>query len=163
MLGVHGKGDLLACPLTPAELVIIPLGSDTSGDGQEESPAPPIPCLPSLWLPELADRRSRSKRLTLPAMNPLATYSIATCFFPQVDKVEKFKHTQSTKDSLHAKYNTATYSTVVGDDQWGHLQVDATSLFLLFLAQMTASGEPELIEPIVLGVTTPKGAGRGRH
>ncbi|KAB1252463.1 Phosphorylase b kinase regulatory subunit alpha; liver isoform [Camelus dromedarius] len=62
------------------------------------------------------------------------------CMMRQVDKVEKFKHTQSTKDSLHAKYNTATYSTVVGDDQWGHLQVDATSLFLLFLAQMTASG-----------------------
>ncbi|XP_048963401.1 phosphorylase b kinase regulatory subunit alpha, liver isoform isoform X5 [Canis lupus baileyi] len=62
------------------------------------------------------------------------------CMMRQVDKVEKFKHTQSTRDSLHAKYNTATCSTVVGDDQWGHLQVDATSLFLLFLAQMTASG-----------------------
>ncbi|XP_060038924.1 phosphorylase b kinase regulatory subunit alpha, liver isoform isoform X3 [Erinaceus europaeus] len=62
------------------------------------------------------------------------------CMMRQVNKVEKFKHTQSTKDSLHAKYNTATCSTVVGDDQWGHLQVDATSLFLLFLAQMTASG-----------------------
>ncbi|OBS71205.1 hypothetical protein A6R68_00266 [Neotoma lepida] len=44
------------------------------------------------------------------------------CMMRQVDKVEKFKHTQSTKDSLHAKYNTATCSTVVGDDQWGHLQ-----------------------------------------
>ncbi|XP_075395739.1 phosphorylase b kinase regulatory subunit alpha, liver isoform isoform X2 [Tenrec ecaudatus] len=62
------------------------------------------------------------------------------CMMRQVDKVEKFKKSQSTKDSLHAKYNTATCSTVVGDDQWGHLQVDATSLFLLFLAQMTASG-----------------------
>uniref|UniRef100_A0A5F8ABA0 Phosphorylase b kinase regulatory subunit n=1 Tax=Macaca mulatta TaxID=9544 RepID=A0A5F8ABA0_MACMU len=62
------------------------------------------------------------------------------CMMRQVAKVEKFKHTQSTKDSLHAKYNTATCGTVVDDDQWGHLQVDATSLFLLFLAQMTASG-----------------------
>uniref|UniRef100_A0A7N4NG25 Phosphorylase b kinase regulatory subunit n=1 Tax=Sarcophilus harrisii TaxID=9305 RepID=A0A7N4NG25_SARHA len=62
------------------------------------------------------------------------------CMMRQVDKVEKFKNTQSTKDSLHAKYSTATCGTVVGDDQWGHLQVDATSLFLLFLAQMTASG-----------------------
>ncbi|XP_060231350.1 phosphorylase b kinase regulatory subunit alpha, liver isoform isoform X3 [Meriones unguiculatus] len=62
------------------------------------------------------------------------------CMMRQVDKVEKFKHTQSTKDSLHAKYNTATCSVVVGDDQWGHLQMDATSLFILFLAQMTASG-----------------------
>ncbi|XP_030058145.1 phosphorylase b kinase regulatory subunit alpha, liver isoform isoform X1 [Microcaecilia unicolor] len=62
------------------------------------------------------------------------------CMLRQMNKVEKFKHTQSTKDCLHAKYNTATCSTVVGDDQWGHLQVDATSLYLLFLAQMTASG-----------------------
>lgn len=59
----------------------------------------------------------------------------------QMEKVEKFKHTQSTKDCLHAKYNTSTCATVVGDDQWGHLQVDATSLYLLMLAQMTASGE----------------------
>jgi GH15 family glucan-1,4-alpha-glucosidase len=28
----------------------------------------------------------------------------------------------------------------VGDNQWGHLQIDATSIFLLFLAQMTVSG-----------------------
>uniref|UniRef100_H2M1Z3 Phosphorylase b kinase regulatory subunit n=1 Tax=Oryzias latipes TaxID=8090 RepID=H2M1Z3_ORYLA len=58
----------------------------------------------------------------------------------QLDKVEKFKYSRSTKDSLHAKYNPRTCATVVGDHQWGHLQVDATSLFLLFLAQMTASG-----------------------
>ncbi|XP_043958172.1 phosphorylase b kinase regulatory subunit alpha, liver isoform isoform X1 [Gambusia affinis] len=62
------------------------------------------------------------------------------CMMRQVDKVEKFKHTQSTKDCLHAKYNTATCGTVVRDDQWGHLQVDATSIYLLMLAQMTASG-----------------------
>nr|XP_005992939.1 PREDICTED: phosphorylase b kinase regulatory subunit alpha, skeletal muscle isoform isoform X1 [Latimeria chalumnae] len=62
------------------------------------------------------------------------------CMMCQVEKVEKFKYSQSTKDSLHAKYNTKTCGTVVGDDEWGHLQVDATSLFLLSLAQMTASG-----------------------
>ncbi|XP_041702758.2 phosphorylase b kinase regulatory subunit alpha, liver isoform isoform X2 [Coregonus clupeaformis] len=62
------------------------------------------------------------------------------CMMRQVAKVEKFKHTQSPKDCLHAKYHTPTCATVVGDDQWGHLQVDATSLYLLILAQMTASG-----------------------
>ncbi|KAF6390635.1 phosphorylase kinase regulatory subunit alpha 1 [Rhinolophus ferrumequinum] len=62
------------------------------------------------------------------------------CMIRQVDKVESFKYSQSTKDSLHAKYNTKTCATVVGDDQWGHLQMDATSVYLLFLAQMTASG-----------------------
>ncbi|XP_042334927.1 phosphorylase b kinase regulatory subunit alpha, skeletal muscle isoform isoform X2 [Sceloporus undulatus] len=62
------------------------------------------------------------------------------CMMRQVDKVEAFKYSQSTRDSLHAKYNTSTCATVVGDDQWGHLQLDATSLYLLMLAQMTASG-----------------------
>ncbi|MEH2464295.1 glycoside hydrolase family 15 protein [Nostoc sp.] len=58
----------------------------------------------------------------------------------QAHKVETFKHTQSLLDGLHAKYNTATGDIVVGDDQWGHLQLDATSIFLLILAQMTAAG-----------------------
>lgn len=58
----------------------------------------------------------------------------------QADKVERFKHTQAPLDALHAKYNTHTGETVVGDAEWGHLQLDATSLYLLMLAQMTASG-----------------------
>uniref|UniRef100_A0A8C7E3D9 Phosphorylase b kinase regulatory subunit n=1 Tax=Naja naja TaxID=35670 RepID=A0A8C7E3D9_NAJNA len=62
------------------------------------------------------------------------------CMIRQVDKVEDFKYSQSPKDCLHAKYNTRTCATVVGDEQWGHLQLDATSLYLLMLAQMTASG-----------------------
>ncbi|XP_026572482.1 phosphorylase b kinase regulatory subunit alpha, skeletal muscle isoform isoform X2 [Pseudonaja textilis] len=62
------------------------------------------------------------------------------CMMRQVDKVEDFKYSQSPKDCLHAKYNTCTCATVVGDEQWGHLQLDATSLYLLMLAQMTASG-----------------------
>ncbi len=58
----------------------------------------------------------------------------------QSDKVERFKQTLDPLDALHAKYDTATGDPVVGDDAWGHLQIDATSLFLLMLAQMTASG-----------------------
>ncbi|KAL1919737.1 uncharacterized protein VTP21DRAFT_1668 [Calcarisporiella thermophila] len=58
----------------------------------------------------------------------------------QSHKVERFKHTQALHDALHAKYNTNTGDTVVGDGQWGHLQIDATSIFLLMLAQMTTAG-----------------------
>lgn len=58
----------------------------------------------------------------------------------QSNKVEKFKVTVDPKDSLHAKYSTLTGLPVVADDAWGHLQIDATSLFLLMLAQMTAGG-----------------------
>ncbi len=64
------------------------------------------------------------------------------CMLRQAPKVEQFKHTQSPADALHAKYSTQTGDIVVGDDDWGHLQLDATSLFVLILAQMTASGLP---------------------
>lgn len=58
----------------------------------------------------------------------------------QKDKVERFKISQNPLDSLHAKYNSLNGQTVVGDSEWGHLQIDAVSLYLLILAQMTASG-----------------------
>ncbi|MEX2367634.1 MAG: glycoside hydrolase family 15 protein, partial [Pseudohongiellaceae bacterium] len=58
----------------------------------------------------------------------------------QSHKVERFKYTQNPMDSLHAKYGTQSGDTVVDDDKWGHLQLDATSIFLLMLAQMTRSG-----------------------
>jgi hypothetical protein len=82
----------------------------------------------------------------------------------QSHKVEIFKNNQYVEHALHAKYvhitfisprlcflllpftvtqtryNTATGDTVVGDREWGHLQIDATSIFLLTLAQMTAAG-----------------------
>ncbi len=65
---------------------------------------------------------------------------LLTAMMRQAHKVEKFKHTQNPLDALHAKYDTKSGGVVVGDHEWGHLQLDATSLFLLMLAQMTASG-----------------------
>jgi phosphorylase kinase alpha/beta subunit len=58
----------------------------------------------------------------------------------QGHKVEAFKQSQLPMDALHAKYSTKTGDTVVPDDGWGHLQIDATSIFLVMLAQMTLSG-----------------------
>jgi len=58
----------------------------------------------------------------------------------QAAKVERFKQTQDPLDALHAKYNTRSGEVVVADDKWGHLQLDATSIYLLMLAQMTRAG-----------------------
>ena len=58
----------------------------------------------------------------------------------QAHKVQRFKHSQSPLDALHAKYDTARGEVVVGDADWGHLQLDATALYLLMLAQMSAGG-----------------------
>ena len=60
----------------------------------------------------------------------------------QADRVERFKHSQDPLDALHAKVDTATGAKVVADDAWGHLQLDATGLYLLTLAQVTAGGLP---------------------
>lgn len=90
--------------------------------------------LPDFWMGLLNNEMITS------AVNPMKMLLLDL----QLDKVEKFKYSRSTKDSLHAKYNPRTCATVVGDHQWGHLQVDATSLFLLFLAQMTASGRMQI-------------------
>ncbi|KAE9554474.1 hypothetical protein FO519_002285 [Halicephalobus sp. NKZ332] len=66
--------------------------------------------------------------------------SLLECMMRQVDKVELFKRHLRNIDGLHAKYSVQTKGPVVGDHEWGHLQIDAVSLFLLTLAQMTASG-----------------------
>ncbi|MHB1229444.1 MAG: glycoside hydrolase family 15 protein [Halothiobacillus sp.] len=65
---------------------------------------------------------------------------LLTAMMRQSDRVERFKRSQTPTDALHAKYDTATGLAVVGDDEWGHLQLDATSLFVLMLVQMTLSG-----------------------
>ena len=58
----------------------------------------------------------------------------------QSQKVERFKHSLHRLDAIHAKFDTASGNPVVPDDGWGHLQLDATALFLLQLAQLTRSG-----------------------
>nr|XP_054603437.1 phosphorylase b kinase regulatory subunit alpha, skeletal muscle isoform isoform X6 [Nothobranchius furzeri] len=100
----------------------------------------------SVWALSLAYRKNadrdedKAKAYELEQSVVKLMRGVLQCIMRQLDKVEKFKYSRSTSDSLHAKYNTRTCAPVVGDDEWGHLQVDATSLFLLFLAQMTASG-----------------------
>ncbi|HMW29168.1 glycoside hydrolase family 15 protein [Plasticicumulans sp.] len=65
---------------------------------------------------------------------------LLTAMMKQAHKVERFKHTLAPIDALHAKYGSRTGEPVVADDGWGHLQIDATSVFLLMLVQMIASG-----------------------
>ncbi|XP_008292483.1 phosphorylase b kinase regulatory subunit alpha, skeletal muscle isoform isoform X1 [Stegastes partitus] len=100
----------------------------------------------SVWALSLAYRKNadrdedKAKAYELEQSVVKLMRGVLQCIMRQLDKVEKFKYSRSTSDSLHAKYNPRTCATVVKDDEWGHLQVDATSLFLFYLAQMTASG-----------------------
>jgi phosphorylase kinase alpha/beta subunit len=55
------------------------------------------------------------------------------------DKVEPFKTNQSPKHALHSKLNLNT-GLALPDPNYGHLQIDVVSLYLLFLVQMINSG-----------------------
>ncbi|WP_339615185.1 glycoside hydrolase family 15 protein [uncultured Gilvimarinus sp.] len=96
----------------------------------------------SVWALSIAmDRAGQKNRCDLLQQSTIKLMrGLLQSMMRQAEKVEKFKHTLDPFDSLHAKYDTATGLPVVADDAWGHLQIDATSIFLLMLAQMSATG-----------------------
>ncbi|OON22385.1 hypothetical protein X801_01711, partial [Opisthorchis viverrini] len=89
-------------------------------------------------LPDVDEDRSRSYELEKCVIKLMR--GILVCYMKQADKVETLKKFEDPKHSLHAKFDANTCKTVVGDNEWGHLQIDAVSVYLLTLAQMTASG-----------------------
>ncbi|XP_041973417.1 probable phosphorylase b kinase regulatory subunit alpha isoform X4 [Aricia agestis] len=103
-------------------------------------------CILAVWglsmaFKKIADQdEDRAKTYELEQSCVKLMRGLLMAMMQQKDKVEKFKTTQHPLDSLHAKYSSITGGTVVKDDDWGHLQIDAISLYLLILAQMTASG-----------------------
>ncbi|XP_050302994.1 probable phosphorylase b kinase regulatory subunit alpha isoform X1 [Anthonomus grandis grandis] len=103
-------------------------------------------CIMSVWglsmaYKKMADQdEDRAKTYELEQSCVKLMRGLLMAMMQQKDKVERFKQTQNPLDSLHAKYCSETGQIVVGDNEWGHLQIDAISLYLLILAQMTASG-----------------------
>ncbi|KAK0083395.1 hypothetical protein PV325_008847 [Microctonus aethiopoides] len=105
-----------------------------------------IYCILAIWGLSMAYKKiadadeDRAKTYELEQCCVKLMRGLLMAMMQQKEKVEKFKITQNPLDSLHAKYSSTTGQTVVGDNEWGHLQIDAVSLYLLILAQMTASG-----------------------
>ncbi|MDJ0834630.1 MAG: glycoside hydrolase family 15 protein [Gammaproteobacteria bacterium] len=100
-------------------------------------------CIQAVWGLAMAYRRmapehERSYLLTHSVVKLMRGLLLA--MMRQADRVETFKHSLNPLDAVHAKFGTNTGLAVVGDEDWGHLQLDAISLYLLMLAQMTASG-----------------------
>ncbi|XP_059490369.1 probable phosphorylase b kinase regulatory subunit alpha [Neocloeon triangulifer] len=103
-------------------------------------------CILAVWGLSMAYKKNadmdedRAKTYELEQSCVKCMRGLLMAMMQQKDKVEKFKISQNPFDSLHAKYSSTTGQSVVGDSEWGHLQIDAVSLYLLILAQMTASG-----------------------
>ncbi|XP_071503310.1 phosphorylase b kinase regulatory subunit beta-like [Diadema antillarum] len=60
------------------------------------------------------------------------------CFMRQADRVERFKFTQSEEFALHSRYDLNTGNLIPG--KFHHLQIDAISIYILYLVQMISSG-----------------------
>ena len=100
-------------------------------------------CILAVWGLALAYRRSapdhvRSYLLSQSVVKLMR--GLLLSMMRQSDRVEAFKHSLDPADAVHAKFGTKTGLEVVGDEEWGHLQLDAISLYLLMLSQMIASG-----------------------
>jgi phosphorylase kinase alpha/beta subunit len=96
-----------------------------------------------VWGLALAHRRLRGesrRAYELEARVLQLMRGLLSAMLRQAHKVERFKHSLHRLDAIHAKFDTASGDPVVPDDGWGHLQLDATALFLLQLAQLTRSG-----------------------
>ncbi|XP_043937885.1 phosphorylase b kinase regulatory subunit beta isoform X1 [Protopterus annectens] len=100
-------------------------------------------CAASAWALALAYRRidddkGRTHELEHCAIKCMR--GILYCYMRQADKVEQFKQDPSPSKCLHSVFNVNTGDEICGYNAYGHLQIDAVSLFLLYLVEMISSG-----------------------
>ncbi|KAL4613604.1 phosphorylase b kinase regulatory subunit beta isoform X1 [Arapaima gigas] len=100
-------------------------------------------CAASIWALALAYRRidddlGRTHELEHSAVKCMR--GVLYCYMRQADKVEQFKQDPSPSKCLHSVFNVHTGDEVYSYDDYCHLQIDAVSLFLLYLVEMISSG-----------------------
>ncbi|KAJ0056307.1 hypothetical protein NL108_004571, partial [Boleophthalmus pectinirostris] len=100
-------------------------------------------CAAGAWALALAYRRidddmGRTHELEHSAIKCMR--GILYCYMRQADKVEQFKQDPSPSKCLHSVFNVDTGDEVYTYDKYHHLQIDAVSLFLLYLVEMICSG-----------------------
>uniref|UniRef100_A0A672S637 Phosphorylase b kinase regulatory subunit n=1 Tax=Sinocyclocheilus grahami TaxID=75366 RepID=A0A672S637_SINGR len=100
-------------------------------------------CAASIWALALAyrhidDDMGRTHELEHSAIKCMR--GIMYCYMRQSDKVEKFKQDPSPSTCLHSIFNLQTGDEVYSYEEYSHLQIDAVSLFLLYLVEMICSG-----------------------
>ncbi|XP_039650523.1 phosphorylase b kinase regulatory subunit beta isoform X3 [Perca fluviatilis] len=100
-------------------------------------------CAASAWALAMAYRRidddmGRTHELEHSAIKCMR--GILYCYMRQADKVEQFKQDPSPSKCLHSVFNVDTGDEVHSYADYHHLQIDAVSLFLLYLVEMICSG-----------------------
>ncbi|KAJ8340152.1 hypothetical protein SKAU_G00347850 [Synaphobranchus kaupii] len=115
----------------------------TCSDCKEGKVRDSLYCAASAWALALAYRRidddmGRTHELEHSAIKCMR--GILYCYMRQSDKVELFKQDPSPYKCLHSVFNVHTGDEVMHYDDYCHLQIDAVSLFLLYLVEMICSG-----------------------
>ncbi|XP_027540968.1 phosphorylase b kinase regulatory subunit beta isoform X4 [Neopelma chrysocephalum] len=112
-------------------------------DNQKAKVHDSLYCAACAWALALAYRRidddkGRTHELEHSAIKCMR--GILYCYMRQADKVQKFKQDPKPSACLHSVFNAHTGDEVFSHEEYGHLQIDAVSLFLLYLVEMISSG-----------------------
>ncbi|NXX27265.1 KPBB kinase, partial [Nicator chloris] len=115
----------------------------TYGDNQKAKVHDSLYCAACAWALALAYRRidddkGRTHELEHSAIKCMR--GILYCYMRQADKVQIFKQDPKPSACLHSVFNAHTGDEVFSHEEYGHLQINALSLFLLYLVEMISSG-----------------------
>ncbi|XP_071423763.1 phosphorylase b kinase regulatory subunit beta isoform X1 [Pithys albifrons albifrons] len=115
----------------------------TYGDNQKAKVHDSLYCAACAWALALAYRRidddkGRTHELEHSAIKCMR--GILYCYMRQADKVQKFKQDPKPSACLHSVFSAQTGDEVFTHEEYGHLQISAVSLFLLYLVEMISSG-----------------------
>ncbi|XP_061602743.1 phosphorylase b kinase regulatory subunit beta isoform X2 [Cololabis saira] len=115
----------------------------TYADCKEAKVRDSLYCAAGAWALALAYRRvdddlGRTHELEHSTIKCMR--GILYCYMRQADKVEQFKKDPSPSKCLHSMFNVDTGDEICSYNDYHHLQIDAVSLFLLYLVEMICSG-----------------------
>ncbi|NWS97526.1 KPBB kinase, partial [Mionectes macconnelli] len=115
----------------------------TYGVNQKAKVHDSLYCAACAWALALAYRRidddkGRTHELEHSAIKCMR--GILYCYMRQADKVQKFKQDPKPSACLHSLFNAHTGDEIFSPKEYGHLQINAVSLFLLYLVEMISSG-----------------------
>uniref|UniRef100_UPI00358E08F8 phosphorylase b kinase regulatory subunit beta-like n=1 Tax=Myxine glutinosa TaxID=7769 RepID=UPI00358E08F8 len=100
-------------------------------------------CAAALWALSLAYRRiddDKGRKHELESCAVKCMRGILYCYMRQSHKLQKFKEDPSTIHCPHSAFHLQTGDQILDYKDYGHLQIDAVSLFLLYLVEMISSG-----------------------
>ncbi|XP_061863862.1 phosphorylase b kinase regulatory subunit beta isoform X3 [Colius striatus] len=115
----------------------------TYGDNRKAKVQDNLYCAACAWALALAYRRidddkGRTHELEHSAIKCMR--GILYCYMRQADKVQQFKQDPKPSGCLHSIFSADTGDEVFSHKEYGHLQINALSLFLLYLVEMISSG-----------------------